>query len=226
MPNIFKYNNEADYISEATKAIEKFIMEQGKSPLRVALSGGSSPKVVYEKLAESKRIDWSDVELYQVDERFVSSDSNESNAKLIHSSLTSKTPNLKLFHTFNTSKKIEEALSDYEKELGQLKAPLFDLVLLGLGNDGHTASLFPYGPELKENERLVTESNSPQGVTKRVGLSFPAIMSSKKIIFLIRGKEKGEIIRKWLGEGARPEEIPAKIILQHPDIDVFYDQSV
>lgn len=225
MPNIYKFNIGNDFVAKASHAIEDFIVEQGSKPLRIALSGGSSPKAIYEKLAESKSIDWSKIELFQVDERYVSEDSEDSNAKLIHESLTGKIASLKNFHTFDTSKSIKEALIDYEKRLRKLGKPLFDLVLLGFGNDGHTASLFPHGPELEEVERLVVHSKSPISPSDRLTLTYPAIMSSRKIIFLIRGANKKDIIQKWLDKDSSEEDIPAKAILDHQDIDIYYDYS-
>lgn len=225
MPSIYKFNIGSDFVSKATHAIETFIAEKGSKPLRIGLSGGSSPKAVYEKLAISKKIDWSKIELFQVDERYVPRNSEDSNAGMIEESLTSKLANLKRFHSFDTSESIEEAIKSYEKKLAKLDRPLFDLVLLGLGSDGHTASLFPHGPELDEVERLVVSSNSPIGTKERLSLSFPAIMSSHKIIFLIRGVSKKDVVKKWLEEDLSEEEIPAKVILDHPNVDVYYDYS-
>lgn len=225
MQNIYKFNIGNDFVAKASHAIEAFIAEQGSKPLRIALSGGSSPKAVYEKLAKSEAIDWSQIELYQVDERYVPENSEDSNAKLIHESLTSKIPTLKAFHTFDTSKSIEEVLTAYEDRLRKLGKPLFDLVLLGLGEDGHTASLFPHGTELEEVEKLIVHSKSPTPPTDRLSLTYPAIMSSQKIIFLIRGANKKGMLEKWLEGDFSEEEIPAKVILDHQDVDVYYDYS-
>ncbi len=225
MPNIYKFNIGNDYIAKASHAIEAFIEEQGQKPLRIALSGGSSPKAIYEKLAKNAEIDWGKIEFYQVDERYVPEESEDSNAKLIRESLTSKIPTLKAFYTFDTSKPIEEALTAYEDRLRKLSKPLFDLVLLGLGPDGHTASLFPHGPELEELERPVVSSNAPTGIKERLSLSLPAIMNSQKVIFLVRGAGKKEIVEKWLESDLSEEEIPAKVLLDHPDVDIYYDYS-
>ncbi len=224
MPNIFEFNIGSDFVAKASKAIETFIVEQNR-PLRIALSGGSSPKAIYEKLATSDQINWSQIELYLVDERYVPADDNESNAKMIQATLVSRISDLKAFHHFDTTEEIADALDDYEAKLKKLSSPLFDLVLLGLGSDGHTASLFPHGPELEEIERLVVGSISPNGVSERMSLSFPAIMNSQKVIFLIRGKGKRKIVEKWLNDEGLEEEIPAKIILDHQDLDIYFDYS-
>lgn len=225
MPNIYKFNIGNDFVAKASHAIEAFIEEQGEKSLRIALSGGSSPKAVYEKLAKSETIDWSRIELFQVDERYLPIDSDNLNAKLIRDSLTSKIPELKAFHTMDTSQTIEKTRADYEKKILKLNRPFFDLVLLGLGTDGHTASLFPNGPELEEVEKMVVSSKSPIPPINRLSLTYPAIMSSQKIIFLVRGANKKEIVKKWLKEDSDTEEIPARVILNHSDVDIFYDYS-
>ena len=225
MPNIYRFNIGSDFVTKAARAIEAFIKDRKEKALRIALSGGNSPKDVYKKLAGSETIDWSKIKLYQVDERYTPENSEDSNAGMIEGILVSKLPKISQFHKFDTSKTVEEALKSYEKKLLKLERPLFDLVLLGLGPDGHTASLFPYGPELNEVERLVVSSNAPTGVKERLSLSFPALMSSHKIIFLIRGAAKKEIVKKWLEGDASVEAIPAKVFLEHPDVDVYYDYS-
>ena len=224
MPNIYKFNIGNDFVAKATKAIEDFIVSQD-GPLRIALSGGSSPRAVYEKLAKSTQIDWSRIELYEVDERYVPFKDRESNAKMIQESLVSRVKKLKAFHYFDTSKEIGKALELYEAKLKKLSSPLFDLVILGLGSDGHTASLFPFGPELEELEHLTLASMSPKGVAQRLSLSFPAIMNTQKIIFLIRGSEKQEIVERWLSTEGSEDEIPALIPLDHEDVDIYFDYS-
>jgi 6-phosphogluconolactonase len=211
MPNIYKFNIGNDFISKASHAIENFIVEQGSKPLRIALSGGASPKAVYEKLAKSEAIDWNQIELFMVDER-----ADHSNERMMREVLISELPNLKAFHPLTEAS---------ENQLHELSRPFFDLVLLGLGKDGHTASLFPYGPELEEVEKLVVHSKSPTPPTDRLSLTYPAIMSSRKIIFLIRGANKKEIIQKWLEEDSSEEEIPAKAILDHQNVEIYYDYS-
>ena len=139
--------------------------------------------------------------------------------------LISKIPGLKAFHTMDTSKPMEKVLADYEKKILKLNRPFFDLVLLGFGKDGHTASLFPYGPELEEVEKMVVSSKSPIPPIDRISLTYPAIMNSQKIIFLVRGADKKEMVKEWLEEDGGAEKIPAKAILDHPDVDIFYDYS-
>lgn len=223
--NIHKYNIGTQFVVEATRAIETFIAGQKEDTIRIALSGGSSPIAVYEKLAESKLIDWSKVEIYQVDERFVPSDDVESNKKMIETHLLSKIENLKAFYAFNTSKSLEEAVTSYGERIKKLTTPLFDLVILGMGTDGHTASLFPHGPELDELETMALDSISPNGVAERLSLSFPALMNCQKIVFLVRGAEKKEMIEELLNGDKMEYEVPAKIAFEHQNVELYYDYS-
>ncbi len=223
--NIHKYNIGTQFVLEATRAIETFIAEQKEDTIRIALSGGSSPTAVYEKLAESELIDWSKVEIYQVDERFVPSDDAESNMKMIEAHLLSKIENLKAIHSFDTSRPIDEAVMDYADRIKKLTTPLFDLVILGMGSDGHTASLFPHGPELDELEMMAVHSISPNGVADRLSLTFPALMNCQKIVFLVRGAEKKEIIEELLNGDGTEYDIPAKIAFEHQNVELYYDYS-
>lgn len=220
MPNIYRFNIGNDFVQKASLGIEDFMMEK-EGKLRVALSGGSSPKEVYKKLAASEKIEWKNIDFYLVDERYVPADSDQSNERMVRECFSDKIA----LHAFNTSVAIEKALDDYGQKLHRLNRPLFDLVILGMGKDGHTASLFPHSPELEETQRLTVHSKSPKGITERLSLSFPAIMSSRKIIFLIRGAEKQETLEKLLDENTPEDEIPAKTILDHEDVDIYFDYS-
>jgi len=211
MLNLYKFNIGNDFVSKASSAVEEFIVNQEKDIIRIALSGGSSPKAIYKKLAKSEVIDWSKIELYQVDER-----SDHSNAEMIQETLTSKLTNLKSFHKLTEKTEIE---------LNKLNRPFFDLVLLGLGSDGHTASIFPNTEAINELESLVLKTESPRGIKKRMTLSFSAILSTEKIIFLIRGANKKEILNKMLDKETSEQEIPAKVTLEHDNIDIYYDYS-
>lgn len=224
--NFQKYTNTDEFIIEAVKNIEAFIVEQhqNKKILRIALSGGSSPILVYRKLAESKQINWSRIALFLVDERYTSLSSNDSNYKMIRENLTDHVKNLRKFYHYNTRDSIPTIVDQYQKVLQQFESPLFDLVILGLGADGHTASLFPHDSVLTEEKRLVMHTvTAEHAVADRLTLTFPAILDSTKIIFLIRGKSKEGTISNLLNGPASIDELPAKGVLSHDDIDVFYD---
>lgn len=170
----------------------------------VALSGGSTPQKVYEALPSLP-----DVAFYQVDERYVPHNDERSNHKLI-----TQTINPKDFHFFDTSLPIEEALTQYEKEL---PAEPFDLMVLGIGTDGHTASLFPGSRALKEEQKPVAHTTTDTfDVRDRLTLTFPPILQTKKLLILLKGKEKQDVLNK-LTSGK--EVLPATRLLTHPNAE-------
>ncbi|MBN1258719.1 6-phosphogluconolactonase [Candidatus Peregrinibacteria bacterium] len=229
MPIIHLYDNAGEFVRESAASIEHFIAKQlkEKSILRMALSGGKSPSPVYLALAKNKNIPWSRITLFLADERYVPLNSGESNYRMIHETLLSGVKNLRRFYHYNTRESLPIITDQYQKVLEQFKAPLFDLVLLGLGEDGHTASLFPHDPAIHEHRRLVAHTQSLEQTTQdRMTLTFPAILSSSKIIFLIRGKEKQKIFDEWVGGNQPMEDLPAKTILGHPNVEIFYDRSL
>lgn len=222
-----KLDNSKDYIETSISAIEICIEAQLKNQdvFRLALSGGSSPKAIYRGLALSDKIDWSKVELFLVDERYVSLSSDDSNYKMIVEELTCHTPTLKAFHYFETNLRLHEALEQYERQLPTTE-PLFDLVILGLGSDGHTASLFPHSTVLHEEKKRVAHTKTDQHVIKdRLTLTFPALLSSRKIIFLIAGEQKREMVERWQKGGDSIENLPAMGVLGHADVEAFYNQN-
>ena len=162
--------------------------------------------------------------MFLVDERYVPLNSADSNYRMINDNLAGIVKNLRRFYHYNTRDSISTIVDQYQKTLEQFESPLFDLVVLGLGADGHTASLFPNSPALDENSRLVVQTQSPDGMD-RMSLTFPAIMDSEKIIFLIRGSEKEKVFERFVGKKASVDEIPAIRILEHQDVEVFYDKS-
>ncbi len=200
---------------------KKSIFERGI--FTVSLSGGSTPKKLYELLATerfSSQIDWKKVHVFWGDERGVPIDSSESNFKMASDALLSKVEipaeNVHRFLTENTepkviAKKMESEIRDFFK-LSEGEFPAFDLVLLGMGGDGHTASLFPGTIALNETKRIVTENYVEKFQTFRLTLTIPTINNARKILFLIAGEEKVEALQEVL-EGARnPTKFPSQFI--------------
>lgn len=223
---INKYSNLRDYAEGAAEAIESFLLEalDHKKTVRVAMSGGQSPLAVYQKLSENPRFPWSRVSLFLVDERYVPLNSKESNYKTVNDLLVTKVKNLRRFYHFNTRYPIGLITDQYQKMLEQLEGePLFDLVLLGMGADGHTASLFPDDPALQDTHRLVTHTIKPDGSGQgRVTLTFSAILNSEKIFFLIRGADKEKTLDSLLSGKSTTLSLPANEVLRHEDVTFFY----
>jgi 6-phosphogluconolactonase len=174
----------------------------------VALSGGSTPKALYSLLATgefSEQLAWRQIHLFWGDERCVAPDHAESNFRMVKETLLSRT----IIPTENVHRMAGEkapavAAAEYEIQLRKHfhieddTVPRFDLVLLGLGEDGHTASLFPGSSALNETERLVATTYVEKLNAHRLSLTFPVINSAAQIAFLVAGESKSAIVKEIL----------------------------
>lgn len=170
----------------------------------VALSGGSTPKGLFEILATpefSRNIDWKKVLLFWGDERFVPRTHEDSNYKMAKEVLLDKVaiPRKNIFPV-PTKGWPQDCAADYEKEIKAVlgRNTSFDLTLLGMGDDGHTASLFPGTKVLEETKRLVKEVWVDAKQTWRISFTYPLINRSKEIMFLIAGENKASVLKKVL----------------------------
>jgi len=177
-----------------------------KGPFRVALSGGSTPKTLYGLLASDKfrdRFPWPLVSWYWGDERFVPHDHPESNYGMVCEAMLSRVPvRPENIHPIPVDGQPAEAAERYEWILQEVygaatldsRRPLFDVTLLGLGADGHTASLLPGDPVLEERRRWVAAVS--QGRPEiRITTTYPVIESSRRVAFLVVGQEKTAILQ-------------------------------
>ncbi|NGX49886.1 MAG: 6-phosphogluconolactonase [Candidatus Anoxychlamydiales bacterium] len=168
----------------------------------IALSGGSTPLSFYQNLSKQKHLDWDKIHIFFVDERMVSNLDEKSNIYKIEKHLT-KPLNLKKENVHYISKDIDilDAIKEYEldiKSFLHVEKPSFDLILLGIGEDGHTASLFPNSGTLKEEEKLIVLASKKDEDFDRVSFSYPLINLAKNVIFLSLGENKASIIKKIL----------------------------
>jgi 6-phosphogluconolactonase len=176
-----------------------------KGPFRVSLSGGSTPKALYELLASDDfkgRFPWKQVSWYWGDERFVPHDHPESNYRMAREAMLSKAPvPPENIHPIPTDGTPEEAAREYERRLQRAygaptldpSRPLFDIMLLGLGSDGHTASLLPGDPALEERKRWVVPVSQGRPEV-RITLTLPVIDSSRHVAFLVSGRSKAAVL--------------------------------
>jgi 6-phosphogluconolactonase len=175
-----------------------------RGPFRISLSGGSTPKTLYELLASDEfrtRFPWSKVSWYWGDERFVPYDHPDSNYRMAREAMLSKAPvPSQNVHPIPTDGNPDDAARRYERTLQDVygaakldpQRPLFDITLLGIGTDGHTASLLPGDPVLEERERWVAAVSHGRPEV-RITMTYPAIDSSRRVAFLVAGAEKAEI---------------------------------
>jgi 6-phosphogluconolactonase len=193
---------------------ERAIVERGRFTL--AVSGGKTPAVLYLTLAREPyrhAIEWDRVELFLVDERRVPPEDSKSNYRLLRDTLLSGAaiPDDQV-HRWKSESLVEAALSDYETQLREIllpgaeskSPPSFDLILLGLGSDGHTASLFPGTPALEETHRWVAAGTAPEAPVERLTMTLPLINAAREVAFLATGEEKAPLVKAILsGEGSK-----------------------
>lgn len=181
----------------------------------IVLAGGSTPRAAYEQAA-SAGTPWSDATAWFGDERCVAPDDERSNYAMAKAALLDplgdRVPSVKRIRGELGPDAAAEA---YEREIRDAGTPQFDLVLLGLGPDGHTASLFPDQPSLAEDSRLVV--GVPQAGLEpwvpRVTLTLPALASARRIVFLVSGAQKADAVAAAFGPDAKPDpHVPTSLL--------------
>ncbi|MGH6930762.1 MAG: 6-phosphogluconolactonase [Dongiaceae bacterium] len=204
-----------------------------KRAFRVSLSGGSTPKILYALLASNEfrgRFPWTRVSWYWGDERFVPYDHPESNYRMTREAMLSKAPvPPENIHPMPADGPPEKAASRYQRTLQAAYGaavldparPLFDITLLGLGTDGHTASLLPGAPVLQERERWVAAVSHGRPEV-RLTVTYPVIESSRQVAFLVAGKEKAAIFRDIRAGGS---QVPAARVRPVGDLVWFVDRA-
>jgi 6-phosphogluconolactonase len=174
---------------------------------RVALSGGGTPKTVYPMILEPHRrdaVDWSRVEFFWGDERSVPPDHPESNFGVAYQMLIAQLPNVRpesVHRMPAEAPDLAAAALSYESELRLAfnargaEPPAFDLIWLGMGPDGHTASLFPESAALDESERWVVANWAPHQQAWRMTLTFPVLNAGRRVVYTVEGANKADAVR-------------------------------
>jgi 6-phosphogluconolactonase len=200
-----------DFVASAEGAVN------GRGRFAVVLAGGSTPKATYEVLSRdyADRLDWSKVHIFFGDERTVRPVDEDSNYRMVRETLLSHI-RVGSVHRMRCELPPAEAAADYEEQLrgffGSNDVPAFDLILLGLGKDGHTASLFPETSALDVTDRWVVVNPVLKLGTSRVTLTVPVINAAAAVTFLVAGEDKAEALREVLEDDADPRAYPAKFI--------------
>jgi len=195
----------------ASAAAEYFVAQ---CPETVALSGGSTPRLMFQILAEQFRdeVAWSNIQFFWSDERHVPPDHPESNYRMANEALLShvpvKTDNVHRIRGENPD--AAAVASEYEQTIiavTKQTLPRLDLIFLGLGTDGHTASIFPGSEVLHETKRLVAAPFVEKFKSYRITMTLPLLNNGSAIVFLVSGAEKAEIVRAVLqGENKYPAQ--------------------
>lgn len=194
------------------------IAERGR--WTVALAGGGTPRPIYARLAEAgyaQGIDWVSVHVFFGDERCVSPDDSRSNFNMAREALLDRVPLLpENVHRLRGEDDPALAALAYEQEIRRLfrtpALPAFDLICLGMGDNGHTASLFPGTASLRERERLVVAQYVEVMQTWRATMTAPLINAARHVAFFVEGASKAEMLRRVLHGPYDPDVLPAQMI--------------
>jgi len=232
-------------LSRASQALAERLVEAVKDMLTtkdrfsMALSGGKTPRFLYKLLAReySSEIPWERVHLFWGDERCVPKDSEDSNFAMAYNAMISKVP-IPPQNIHRIPAEInppEKAAGNYERMMQEFLKPekeesfLFDAMILGVGEDGHTASLFPGSSALAEKSHLVLAVNAPSSFSpqKRITLTFPLINRSRSIFFLASGTKKKEVVREILKNPEAARRLyPAAMIHSLGSVAWYIDREI
>jgi 6-phosphogluconolactonase len=205
---------------EIIASLNDAISDRGRATL--VLAGGKTPSSIYRLLAIPPRVedlDWSKVWIYLGDERFVPKTDGRSNYKMVHDTflmqLGSTGP--KVFAVDTALESADAAAKAYAKTISEQEnlktgeSPVFDLVLLGIGEDGHTASLFPGSALLDKSSQICAACSHPEDQTERITLTPNSIKSARRIAFIVKGEAKAAVVQRVLEGNEDQKALPAMI---------------
>jgi len=216
--------NELNHVAAAEFLRQAIAAVQSKSFFTVALSGGSTPKSLYALLANDAalhaQVPWDKIHFFWGDERHVPPDHADSNYRMAHEALLAKVP-VPTAHIHRIEAEHSDAnhvATAYEQTLQEFfqvptrQIPQFDLILLGMGPDGHTASLFPGTAALNEQTRLVVANWVEKFNAYRITFTLPLLNNAACIVFLVSGEEKADTLHLVLQEEQQPRRFPSQLV--------------
>jgi 6-phosphogluconolactonase len=211
---------EIEVVEDPARACAAMLIGAAAGGGDVVLTGGSTPKAAYEELVKAVRaveLDLTDATFWFGDERCVPPDDDRSNYLMAKQALIDLLgeDNQPTVWRMKGELGPEHGADDYEQTLRSAGPPRFELVLLGLGPDGHCASLFPDQPSLEERERLVVgvEQAGLEPFVPRVSMTFPTLAAARRVVFLVTGSSKAEAVAKAFGPGAAADpHVPASLL--------------
>lgn len=216
------------FANEFSKLCNEIISKNGK--INIALSGGNTPKLLFKVLSSEykKKIDWKNLKLFWVDERCVAPDSDESNFGMTKKNLLDEIniPEENIFRIKSENEPFDEAARYSEIVRNELKIrngfPEFDLILLGVGDDGHTASIFPDQMELLSSDKFYAVAIQPATGQKRITLTGRVINNSERNYFLVTGKSKAKVVKDILEKRNQYLKYPAAHISNQDGMPGWY----
>jgi 6-phosphogluconolactonase len=225
-PDVRIFDRAEDLAQAAAEAFvesaQQAIARSGR--FAVALAGGSTPKRLYRLLADApycRQIDWSRLLIFWNDERAVPPDHPESNYKMAWDALLGRVPidPAHVWRMRGEARDADQAAADYQQQIAAAlevpaegPAPSLDLILLGIGDDGHTASLFPFTEALEEPYRWVTANHVPQKQMNRLTMTLPILNGAGRVVFLVTGANKATVLRKILEGPRETGRLPAQAV--------------
>jgi 6-phosphogluconolactonase len=227
----------SDSIEELSEQFAQLLLNklnESKNYFHVALSGGSTPKIVYKYLSENYRskIDWGKIKLFWGDERCVPPDHPESNYKMANDNLISRVniPQENIFRIHGEVNPSDEVTNYSNILLANISVranlPEFDLILLGLGEDGHTVSIFPNSLNLFNEEAICAVAEHPITHQKRITLTGRVINNAKQVIFLVTGESKSNVADIILNKKYGFEKLPAyRVNPSHGELIWLMDEA-
>ena len=228
--NLYIYKDKLELSSNVSNFIENQIIQsiKIKDRFQFCVSGGSTPKSVYQLLSK-RDIEWEKVDIFLGDERCVDPKSELSNSLMLRNSLLTEFGSKAFFYEIFSDIKVDDNISKkllisklIEKCNSNSNPPSFDLTLLGLGDDGHTASLFPYQKNNNADDLVIF--NEGKGL-KRISLTPKVLSGSTNIMFLVSGASKQLALKRLLDKNESLERTPSKLIKSSNPISIFCDEE-
>lgn len=214
--------SQSEFVSRSSAEIEQIIMDAVEENGRciLGLSGGSTPVPIYDELGSLVAIPWEKVTVFLVDERYIDEEDAQSNQKMLQETLLagaggSRIPGANIIVP-DPSLDLEDCIEDYDFRIDQLLSEGIDAVVLGMGKDGHIASLFPGDiPVLTEDEKRVLHTTTDAyPIRDRITVTLPVLQAAKKHLFLLAGKDKKKMFTEVIGENEDTTSYPAQAILR------------
>lgn len=193
----------------------------------VGISGGKTPLPMYQALSKNVKFNFEQTQFFLVDERYVPYDHHDSNYAAIKKSFAAALPVFfQNLHDFDTSLPLEESASRYAEDILKIPETRLDIAILGMGSDGHTASLFPLSPALAVEDKLViatiNETSPHPPVRERLTMTFPMLLKSREIILFVSGHNKQGALDDLLAGKKDVAHFPVRRLMDHTEFTIMY----